>query len=159
MTLIFNASPIIVLAKAGLLDQLLPIHTQIWIPEPVATEISAIHNPVDPAAHWLATHSSLIHPATPLSPFLMAWDLGAGESAVISLSEQTPGSMVVLDDLAARRCAQALGLYVTGTIGLVLMAKRAGLIPSAAQALKAITNAGLYISQHHLVSILKQAEE
>jgi predicted nucleic acid-binding protein len=89
----------------------------------------------------------------------MAWDLGAGESAVISLSEQTPGSMVVLDDLAARRCAQALGLYVTGTIGLVLMAKRAGLIPSAAQALKAITNAGLYISQHHLVSILKQAEE
>lgn len=159
MTLIFNASPIIVLAKAGLLEQLLPIHTQIWIPEPVATEISAINNPSDPAAHWLATHSSLIHPATPPSPFLMAWDLGAGESAVISLSEQIPNSMVVLDDLAARRCAQALGLCVTGTIGLVLMAKRARLIPSATEALNTITNAGLYISQLHLNSIRRQAEE
>jgi predicted nucleic acid-binding protein len=159
MTLIFNASPIIVLAKAGILDQLLPINTQVWIPEPVATEISAINNPNDPATQWLAAHSSLIHPATPPSPFLMAWDLGTGESAVISLSENMPNSMAVLDDLAARRCAHALGLNVTGTIGLVLMAKRAGIIPSATEALIAIVNAGLFISHYHLDSIRKQAEE
>ena len=41
MTLVFNASPLIILAKAQLLDRLLPIGNKIWIPEAVAQEISA----------------------------------------------------------------------------------------------------------------------
>jgi predicted nucleic acid-binding protein len=89
----------------------------------------------------------------------MAWDLGAGESAVISLTEATPGAVAVLDDLAARRCAQAIGLKIIGTLGLVLMAKRAGVIPSASQALDAIVAAGLFISPHHLETIRIQAGE
>jgi predicted nucleic acid-binding protein len=89
----------------------------------------------------------------------MAWDLGAGESAVISLTAMHPGAIAVLDDLAARRCAQALGLQIIGTLGLVLKAKRAGLIPSASQALDAITAAGLYISSHHIETLRIQAGE
>ena len=32
MTLVFNASPLIVLAKASLLDRLLPLGDKVWIP-------------------------------------------------------------------------------------------------------------------------------
>ena len=70
-----------------------------------------------------------------------------------------PGAVAVLDDLAGRRCAQALGLPIIGTLGLVLKAKLTGLIPSASEALDAITAAGLYISPHHLETIRLQAGE
>jgi predicted nucleic acid-binding protein len=159
MTLIFNASPLIVLAKAGLLDRLLPLGDQAWIPEAVANEISAAKDPDDPASCWIAAQPSLIHPATPISSFLMAWDLGAGESAVISLTEATSDATAVLDDLAARRCAQAMGLKIMGSLGLILMAKRAGLISSATQALDAVISAGLFVSQQHLDAVRLQAGE
>ena len=89
----------------------------------------------------------------------MAWDLGAGESAVISLASANPVSIAVLDDLAARRCAQAIDLKIIGTLGLVLMAKRAGIISSATDALRRIVAAGLFISPHHLEAIRRQAGE
>jgi predicted nucleic acid-binding protein len=159
MTLVFNASPLIVLAKAGLLDRLLALGDEVWIPEAVANEISAAKDPGDPASCWIMAQPSLIHPATPISPFLMAWDLGAGESAVISLTDATTHAVAVLDDLAARRCAQAMGLRIIGTLGLVLMAKRGGIIPSASRALDAIVAAGLFVSRHHLEMIRNQAGE
>lgn len=159
MTLVFNASPLIVLAKAGLLDRLLPLGDEVWIPESVANEISATKDPGDPASSWIAAQPSLIHPTTPISPFLMAWDLGLGESAVISLTATTNSAVAVLDDLAARRCAQAMGLRIIGTLGLALMAKRAGIIPSASLALDAIVAAGLFVSSQHLDTIRNQAGE
>jgi hypothetical protein len=75
MTLVFNASPLIVLAKTQLLDRLLPLGNKVWIPEAVANEVSAVKDPGDPAYCWITEKPSLIHPATPLSPFLLAWDL------------------------------------------------------------------------------------
>jgi predicted nucleic acid-binding protein len=159
MTLVFNASPIIILAKAGLLDRLLPLGDEVWIPEAVASEVAATRDPDDAASNWITGKSSLIHPTTLISPFLMAWDLGAGESAVISLAAESSNAIAVLDDLAARRCAQAMGLSIVGTLGLILMAKRAGIIPSANRALDAVVAAGLFISPHHLEAIRIQAGE
>ncbi len=159
MTLVFNASPLIVLAKAGLLESFLPLADQVWIPQAVAEEISQAKEPGDPASRWIAEKSSLIHPTTPISPFLMAWDLGAGESAVISMTAASTNAVAVLDDLAARRCAQAMGLRIVGTLGLILMAKRARIIPSASRALDAVVAAGLFISPHHLEAIRIQAGE
>ena len=44
MTLVFNASPIIVLAKAGLLDPILELASQVIIPRSVADEISRFND-------------------------------------------------------------------------------------------------------------------
>jgi len=49
MTLVFNASPIIVLAKAGLLDSILRLATQVIIPRSVADEIACFNDPADAA--------------------------------------------------------------------------------------------------------------
>ena len=64
MTLVFNASPIIILAKAGLLDRLLPLGDEVWIPEAVASEVAATRDPDDAASNWITGKSSLIHPTT-----------------------------------------------------------------------------------------------
>lgn len=159
MTLIFNASPLIVLAKADLLNCLIPLGNQIWIPQAVVDEVSAVKSQSDPARVWLADKDAIIHAPIPILPFVMAWDLGDGESAVLSLADSIDDSYAVLDDQAARHCAQAMGLTSIGTLGLILMAKQKGLIQSARQALDDVIAAGLFISQHHVDSILRQAGE
>ena len=159
MTLVFNASPLIILAKSGLIDQLLPLAAQVWIPQAVADEIRNIKSSTDPATLWLAGKNPLIHPQTQFSPFVLAWDLGAGESEVISITEKISGSIAVLDDLAARRCAQAMGIRITGTLGLILLAKRKGLIPSVSPALDTVVAAGLLVAEHHLDAIRIAAGE
>jgi predicted nucleic acid-binding protein len=40
MTLVFNASPLIVLAKAGLIDTVLTFADRVLVPRPVALEIA-----------------------------------------------------------------------------------------------------------------------
>lgn len=159
MTLVFNASPLIVLAKANLLDLLLPLGNQIWIPQAVVTEVSAVKNPTDPARIWLADKAEFTHAPMPILPFVMAWDLGDGEAAVLTLAESINDVFAVLDDQAARHCAQAMGIKSIGTLGLILMAKQTALIPSAKQALNDVISAGLFISQNHVDSILRLAGE
>lgn len=160
MTLIFNASPLIVLAKAGLLDRLIPLAAPaIWVPQSVATEISMANDPADSARAWIEHHMEFIHPDPPISNFVVAWDLGAGESSVISLAQSIPNAVAVLDDLAARRCAQALGLSLTGTLGLILKAKRTGIISAVGPCLDAVSSAGLFITPAHLDLIRRQAGE
>ena len=161
MTLVFNASPVIILAKAGLLEKVLGMATNVLIPQPVADEIRRCGDPFDPAALWLnrPESSSYIVSAPPASGFVAAWDLGEGESSVISLAEQNPESTAVLDDLAARRCAEALHLKLVGTLGLLLMAKKRGVIVSIRDSMDSIVAAGLFISPKHLAVIRKRADE
>jgi predicted nucleic acid-binding protein len=64
-----------------------------------------------------------------------------------------------MDDLAARRCAEALGLSFMGTLGLVLKAKRKGLLPAARPALEKLLAAGMYLSPRILDRALAMVGE
>lgn len=160
-TYVLNASPIIVLAKAGFLEPVLKLPGRIWIPSVVAREVQDCKDPLDPASSWLKTAdaNAFLHAEKQISEFVSAWGLGAGESSVISLAETLPSAMVVLDDLAGRRCAKALGLPVTGTLGLLLRAKRAGCIEQVAPALDAVREVGLFVVERHIRIILEKAGE
>ena len=161
MRLVLNASPIICLAKAGLLNEVLSIAQGVIVPRTVAGEILAADDDRDAAVAWIRTERAqraLRDVGAPAS-FILAWDLGAGESAVLTAVAGSPGSVAVPDDLAARRCALALGIDVTGTLGLLLVAKRAGAIASLRQALKAVTDAGLFVSPRHVGAILAAGGE
>lgn len=52
--------------------------------------------------------------------------LGAGESSAIALSLETPHSLVVIDDLKARKIAKSLNLKITGSLGILIKAKEKG---------------------------------
>jgi predicted nucleic acid-binding protein len=107
--LVVNTSPLIHLAEAGLLALLQQAAASVWVPEPVAREIRA-YGPDDPTAIALATHAWLeVKPVDAIAGELLAWNLGAGETSVIALAQSSPGSMAVIDDLAGRRCAEAMG--------------------------------------------------
>ena len=66
---------------------------------------------------------------------------------MIAWAQSQANSIVVLDDLLGRRCAQALRLPLIGTLGLVLMAKRRGAIPSARLVVEKLVAHGMYLSE------------
>ncbi|TFF37452.1 DUF3368 domain-containing protein [Mucilaginibacter psychrotolerans] len=61
---------------------------------------------------------------------LLAMQIDKGEASAITLALENNDSTVILDDLKARKLAKQLEIAVTGTIGIIVKAKRVGLIPS-----------------------------
>jgi hypothetical protein len=68
-------------------------------------------------------------------------------------------AVVVLDDDLARRVAETLGLRLTGTLGLLLDAKKAGLIPAIAPLLDQLQTLRFRVAPHTRVAVLKLAGE
>lgn len=143
---VINASPLIYLSKARLLHLLQLLGPEILVPQAVATEILE-RGSSDTTAQAIETVEWLQIIETPtVVPIIQSWDLGPGESAVLTWAYQHPGCEAIVDDLAARRCATALEIPVRGTLGLVLVAKQRGEIPSARAVLDQLRQAGMYLS-------------
>jgi len=88
------------------------------------------------------------------SPRVAAWDLGAGETAVLSHALVTPPLRAVIDDMDARRCARTLGIPMLGTGGLLVLAKRRGLLTAVGDGIEKLRDSGLWLSDD-IVRILK----
>lgn len=75
---VLNASPLIVLARAGYEDLLLRLPEQVIVPQAVETEIQA--GPAgDPARQALSRGKFIIVDA-PFREEILTWDLGRGET-------------------------------------------------------------------------------
>jgi predicted nucleic acid-binding protein len=108
----------------------------------------------------LAAHGWLeVRPVEQVAPEILAWDLGLGESAVLELARAFTGSTAVIDDLAGRRCAEALGLSLRGTVGLVLAAKLTGRLAAARPVLERLRDTGMYLSDAVLQRALRRVGE
>lgn len=154
-----NASPLIALASIGQASLLEHLCQTLVIPEAVAVEVCA-GSPQDAARRWLESRGTkYIQPVTNLDPVILAWDLGAGESAVLAWAREQPGREAIVDDRAARNCAQSLGIPIRGTIGIVALAKREGLIPLAQPVLQQLASAGLRVTPEIIERALRLAGE
>lgn len=120
LTVVFDASSLIALAQIDLLDRLEPLFAGCVVPPAVAREISSsVRRP-----EWIRVQEL----TRSLDSRVIAAGLGPGESEAICLAMELGRPPVVLDDLPARRLAEALGLPLVGTLALLVAAKNAGLI-------------------------------
>jgi predicted nucleic acid-binding protein len=85
----------------------------------------------DRAARELSEQSWPVRVDVVSSPRVAAWDLGAGETAVLSHALANPPLRAVIDDMDARRCAQTLGIPMLGTGGSALRLRCSRAIPAA----------------------------
>ncbi len=156
---VVNASPLILLSRAGLLDLLKLADNQVIVPKPVADEIRVCGS-LDPTVAGLSSTDWLIVKDSGAIPSLIAgWDLGLGESSVLAWALSHHGAEAILDDLAGRRCARALGIPVRGTLGLVLTAKQRGVIPAARPVLDQLRRHGMYLSDRVINEALAKVGE
>lgn len=155
---VVDSSPVITLAKAGRLDLLEQLSTDLLIPLPVRDEILE-GPPSDPARDALKSGWGQIVAPGPVPEAVLEWGLGAGESATLALALAEPGRAAILDDAAARACARTLGVRYLGTLAVVLRAKQAGLIESAANMMVALRQAGLRLDEGTLRAALERIGE
>lgn len=155
---VFDASPIIALGKAGLLRLPADIGIDALIPEAVAVEVDA-GDDADPAKVWLREGASFTVVQATVLPVVAAWGLGEGESAVISYAIGHPGAEAVLDDRAARACAQTLGVRPRGTLGLLVLARREGVIAAVRPAIDALLAAGYHLGPDLIAAVLADVGE
>ncbi len=155
---VINASPLICLYRSQLQHLLPQLFQEIMIPDAVWREVTQAGKS-DPAAihlHALPHAKRMNAPSIP--PTLSAWDLGAGETEVIALASQQGIGRVMMDDRAARRCAATFGLKTLGTLGMLVMAKRRGIIDSTLEPMQKLKAAGLWISDDLMRLVLSRSE-
>lgn len=141
---VVNASPLVTLARIGRLPLLQLLGERIVVPAQVAEEVR-VHS--DEAARGLDEEPWIEEvQAIAIAERIAAWDLGPGESAVLSWAMAHPGTVAVIDDYAARKCAEVIGVTVRGTLGLALLAKKRGRVPAARPVVDDLRRAGLYLS-------------
>lgn len=156
---VVDTSPLIFLAGAGLLDLLEVVIGPASIPRTVAAEVRR-RGPEDVTARALArAHWLAIVEDPPIPEVILARSLGPGESAVLAWALAHPPTEAILDDQAARRCATALDIRVRGTVGLVLAARRRGLLPAARPVLEQLRRSGMYLSDRVLEQALARVGE
>ncbi len=141
---VVNASPIIALARVGQVELLSRLPARAVVPQAVADELSQAQES-DPARQAIESGPFRVVQTPAPQNELLAWDLGAGETAVLSYALAHPKWTAILDDGMARRCARSFSLPVKGTLAVVILAKQHGLIESAVQVIHALCDAGFYL--------------
>lgn len=154
-----NASPIICLCKSGLSEILPALFTNIIVPAAVHKEITA-KDDIAEACRLFFNHNHVkIEREIVIPASVISWDLGEGESEVLSYTLSHPGFWAVIDDREARKCALTLGCRCLGTVGVILLAKRRGVVSSAKENLVKLQNAGLWLAQDFVRAICLIAGE
>ncbi len=156
---ICNTSPIQYLYQLELLHVLPALANQVIVPPAVVEEVAigraaGVSLPDLPALAWVTVRRPSGAVALPL-----VTDLGPGETEVLMLALEWREAVVILDDAFARRVAETLGLRLTGTLGLLLDAKRAGLVTAVAPLLDQLQALRFRLALHTREAVLKLAGE
>jgi predicted nucleic acid-binding protein len=151
--IVLNASPLILLCNSELAFILPELFTEIVVPEAVWQEIMGGPH-TDQAAQMLPKLDWLKKESVNPVLDVIRWDLGVGETKVLSFAIKHSDYTPVLDDLLAKKCARSLGIQTMGTGAILILAKERGLIESVEQSLRKLQNVGLWISEP-IIQLLK----
>ena len=155
-----DTTVLLYLGRIGQIDLLPSLFTPVYIPEPVMLELDMgrllRQDTVNPRGLAWATQISV---PQDLMDALPPNRLGVGEQAVIACAHAHQSYVAGLDDLQARRLAETLGLMVVGTLGILLGAKQAGLIPAVRPLVDAIVTKGFRLTPDLYQDVLRLAGE
>ncbi len=146
-----NSSPLIAFEQIGRPELLHELVGPILIPTAVSHEIA----PTVSIPGWITVQTL----TQPVASLVLRASLGAGESEAISLAIEVNARLLLLDDLAARRLALGLRLPIVGTLGLLLAAKRKGLLAAVKPCLDQLLGQEFRVSTELYDRVLRDAGE
>lgn len=154
--LVINTGPLIALTAALGDLQILKIYPHVWVPYTVQQEIlrGGAHGfavPEFQAATWL----HVLDTPLKITP-LLANLLDPGEAAVIQLAQNQAIQTICIDEAAGRRVARLSGLYVTGSVGVLLRALREGYTFSMQHVIERMQKQGVWLSERVVAFALSE---
>ncbi|MCP4402368.1 MAG: DUF3368 domain-containing protein [bacterium] len=157
-----DASPLIGLGRIGYLEILHQLYQTLLIPEQVENELQLSSSKPGSKAVLEAVHDGWIR-CLPVHNTRKALILGrvvdAGEAEAIQLAIEQHADLLLIDDKKGRKIAQQRGVTITGTGGMLIAAKKSGVLQEVAPVLDALTRAKYRLSPALCDRILELAGE
>ena len=135
MLIVCDSSGLIALHAIGRLDCLHRFFGDLVVPAAVARDIRSFVLP-----QWIR-----IVPVSS-SRILLDARLGAGETEAIQLAVELSAQWILVDDADARVAADRYGLRVIGIVGVLLNAKKSGMLSSLRNEMDKLIAASFHIS-------------
>lgn len=161
MIVVSNTSPLTNLSAIGQFDLLRSLYTGVSIAEGVWHELNAMGKRWPgrdevAAAGWIKRHSVYNH-------FLvkaLRRDIDRGEAESIVLALELEADLILLDEKEGRHAAERLGLKTVGVVGILLEAKKNGLVNSVRPHLDDLREvASFYLKESLYRHVLALADE
>jgi uncharacterized protein len=155
---VLNNTPLVALWAIGRLDLLRDLFGEVLIPRAVEDEFLAVETGARQHALREAPWVKSVSLAEPRRALVYV-GIDQGEAEVLTLAEEREARLVVIDERRARRFAERLGIPLTGSLGILLLAKEAGLIESVSAWLSKLQEAGLFLAPSLIRKTLEVAGE
>ena len=160
MIVVSNAGPLIALARINKLDLLKHFFNTVFISKGTYDEVvikgkSKLGSKHVENAKWIKVKSI----KNEWSVNVLRIDLDIGEAESIVLALELNANLLLMDELLARNIAESLGLKISGTVGILLKAKKLGLIDKIKPNLDELRNKKVWISDDVYKKSLKMADE
>lgn len=147
--IVADASCLILLEKIGALHLLPQLYGRLLVTDVVAAEYGL------PLPTWVTVRS--VRYARQAQ--VLALTLDPGEASAIALALEHSECLLIIDERRGRHVAQQLRLTITGTLGVLLEAKKRGCLPAVRPLLEAIRATNFRLSAALVQLVLKQAGE
>jgi predicted nucleic acid-binding protein len=158
LRVVSNTNPIISLLKLDRLELLQKLYNQINIPKAVFNEIEAGKNKAYykdlSKIEWININP--IQDTNALKYFL---DLDDGEAEAIILATEIEADLIIIDEKLGRFHAKHADLKITGTIGILIKAKKEGYLKEIKPLLDELTEKNVWINENLKQDILKRVNE
>jgi len=160
--IVADTGPIIGLAKIGRISLLKKLATEVLIPPivhkelygKIGSESDQIDQALNDFVHVVELGSFEVNLDEPLI------NLGEGEKQSIFLASTLKGeALLLIDDRAGRQAADNLNISKIGLVGILLLAKKRGLIDNVGSLLQELRAAGYWLSDEVIAVARNLAEE
>jgi predicted nucleic acid-binding protein len=155
MIVVADTSPLLHLARIGRLSIVHQALGPVIVPRTVWCELVEAGTRPDVvralrAASWIAVHDDPAHHDLGLDP---------GETAAILLAEALGADALLIDERRGRAVANARGLAVLGTLGVLAAAKRNGAVDRVAPIVEDLRRDGFWLADELVAAFLARVAE
>jgi predicted nucleic acid-binding protein len=147
--IISDTSCLILLEKIGALHFLHYLFGQVIITKEIAEEFSL------ELPDWF----KIEQPKNKIYQKILEASLDKGEASAIAFAIEQNDCLLIIDDLKGRKYAEQLGITITGTLGIIVLAKQNGLIISVKPLLEKIKTTNFRLNFELEQDILQKVGE
>lgn len=158
MPVIVNNTPMVAFYLFQRFDLFRDLFDEVFIPQAVYSEFLAVDQAkrATALAHapWIKVIA--LQDSSKKATFT---NLDEGEAEVLAVAQERNARLVIVDEERARKLARRLELPLSGTLGILILAKENGLIDAIRPFIKILQNAGFHFSETLLANVFVAVNE
>lgn len=156
---ISNATPLITLLSIGKLELLKELYDKIYIPKAVFDEIEEGKHKSFYVNLEEISWVEIKQAENKFALRILTNELDKGEAEAIILYEEMNAQLLIIDEKLGRDIARRESCQITGSLGILIAAKRMSLITKVKPLLVEARKNGIHISDRLFDSVMRQVGE